>query len=368
MSSLTQTRDYNFNAGPSALPIEVLTEVQDELLNYKDSGKSIIESSHRSKEYEEVHFETLNNLTTLLDCKDSHSLILMNGGARMQFALVPMNLVREGQIAEYIVTGTWAKGAYDEACKIPGIETNAVWSGVEDNFNRIPNPDEYSVNNKAAYLHYASNNTIFGTQFHTPPESGDIPLVADMSSDILCRPMDISNHSLIYAGAQKNLGPAGLSVVAIRNDHLESCPGNLTSAFDYKVLQAKDSLLYTPNCFAIYVVGLVTRKIIEMGGLEEIQKINNAKAKLIYDTIDNSGGYYKGTCTKESRSIMNVTINLQSEELEKKFVTESIGAGFSGLKGHRSVGGIRASTYNSVPLESVEALVSFMNEFQASNG
>jgi phosphoserine aminotransferase len=367
MTKLMTTRDYNFNAGPAALPLEVLEEVQADMVNYKDSGKSIIESSHRGKEYEEVHFNTMKNLEELLGCKDSHSIILMNGGARMQFALAPMNLAKNGQSVDFLVTGTWAKGAAEEAGKVPGIKSNVLWSGVEDNFNHLPKAGDYKVNPKSAYLHYASNNTIFGTQYHDHPESGNLPLVADMSSDILCREMDISKHALVYAGSQKNLGPAGLSVVAIRNDYLDSCPDDLPVAFSYKAIQAKDSLLYTPNCFAIYVVGLVTDHLIKNGGIKAIEKMNRKKADLLYDLIDNSDGFYTGTCSKDSRSLMNVTINMETEELEKQFVAESTKAGFTGLKGHRSVGGIRASIYNSVPLENVEALAEFMKDFKAKS-
>ncbi len=359
-------RVHNFGAGPSALPLSVLQQVQAELLDYAGTGMSILESSHRGKAYDEVHQRTTRDLKTLLGAGDSHEILFMGGGARSQFAIVPMNLLLGGGSADYITTGNWSVMALAEAKKQGSARE--LWSSVAVGNDRVPAPGDLEPDPRAAYLHYTSNNTIAGTQYHYVPKTGAVPLVCDMSSDILSRPLDLSLFGLIYAGAQKNLGPSGVTVVIVRKDLLERSSARLPDTMSYARMAAKQSLLNTPPVYAIYMVGLVARWLLEMGGAEAVGRQNEQKAGLLYGTIDGSGGFYRGHAQKDSRSRMNVTFRLPSEDLESSFVASAAEEGLVGLKGHRSVGGIRASIYNAVTLEAVEALTQFMAEFQRKHG
>ena len=360
------TRAHNFNPGPAALPLPVLEQVQQELLDFEGSGMSILEMSHRGAVYERVHNEAITNLRKLLGCGEDYTMLFMGGGATTQFALVPMNLLRKGSHTEYLVTGTWGEAALREARKIG--DAREIWSSASTKHNRVPTPNEFRVNPQAAYLHYTSNNTIEGTQFPYIPDSSLVPLVCDMSSDILSRPLEASRFGLIYAGAQKNMGPAGVTLVIIHQDLLERSSPDLTATFSYARMAKENSLLNTPPVFAVYMISLVTQHWLDQGGLQAVQACNSKKAGLLYDAIDRSGGFYRGCAQPSSRSQMNVTFQLPTAELEKRFALESNEAGLIGLKGHRSVGGIRASLYNAVGLESVQALVEFMKEFQERRG
>lgn len=357
--SITLERSYNFNAGPTALPLEVLKKAQSELVNFKNSGMSVMEMSHRSKEYEEVHNHAQQLLRELLNIPDNYDILLLQGGASLQFTMVPMNFLGNG-VGSYILTGSWSKKALKEAEKLG--KTSIAATSEATNFDRIPTFDEIKVDKNAAYVHITSNNTIYGTQWHEFPQSNS-NLIADMSSDILCRPLDVSQFKLIYAGAQKNLGPSGVTVVIADKDFLETGASNLPTMLDYRTHSKNNSLFNTPPSFAIYMLSLVLEWVQEQGGASALEKINNEKAQLLYDVIDESNGFYKGHAQKDSRSIMNVTFTLPNEDLTKAFLAESKEQGFVGLNGHRSVGGCRASIYNAVPLESVEKLREFMLEF-----
>lgn len=355
-------RVHNFNPGPAALPLPVLEQVQRDLLDFAGTGMSMLEMSHRSPTYEQCHNQTIADLHTLLGGTEEHALLFMGGGAQMQFALVALNLLPQGAYAEYLVTGVWSETALHEARKIG--DARVLWSSATTVHNRIPAPDEFRIDAGAAYLHYTSNNTIVGTQYTYVPVSRDVPLVCDMSSDLLSRPVDLSRYSLIYAGAQKNLGPAGVTVVIIRRDLLERCRPDIPSTMSYAQMAAHNSLLNTPPVFAIYVVGLVAQHLLAQGGLAAAEARNRDKAALLYATLDRSAGFYRGWAQPESRSRMNVTFRLPTPELETRFVAESTQAGLIGLAGHRTVGGIRASLYNAVSIASVRALAEFMEDFQ----
>ncbi len=353
---------HNFNAGPAALPKPILEQVQHDLLDFGGSGMSILEMSHRSTEYEAVHNQAIADLRTLLNCPDDYALLFMGGGAQTQFALVAMNLLTSGTHADYLVTGNWSDSALREAQKIG--DARAIWSGAAAQFSRIPLPHDYEIDPAASYLHYTSNNTIVGTQFSLVPESGDVPLVCDMSSDILSQPVDVSQFGLIYAGAQKNAGPAGVTLLIMHRDLLNRSPASLPSTLSYAEVSAKNSLLNTPPVFAIYMVGSVARYLIDVGGLSEMASRNADKATRLYAALDASDGFYQGCAHLHSRSLMNATFRLPTEELETHFVSESTAAGLVGLKGHRSVGGIRVSLYNAITIESVQALIDFMEAFR----
>ena len=357
-------RIFNFNAGPAALPQSVLEEVRDDLLNYKGEGLSVMEMSHRSKTFDGIIKDAEQLMKEVMHIPDGYKVLFMQGGATLQFAAVPLNLLADGQSADYINTGAWSKKAIAEAKKL-GKQVNVIATSEDENFSYIP--DSFSITPDAAYLHITSNNTIFGTQFHTYPDTGSVPLIADMSSDINCRRIDVSQFALIYAGAQKNMGPSGVTIVIIREDLLERSPDNIPTMTSYKIIGGKDSLYNTPPTFGIYIIKLVLEWIQNMGGLEKLEAVNQQKAKLLYDAIDKSD-FYKGTVRPDSRSIMNVPFRLPSEDLEKQFVAEALDNGMLGLKGHRSVGGIRASIYNAVPLKAVETLVQFMEDFEKRNG
>ena len=357
-------RIYNFNAGPAALPLAVLEEVREDLISYKGEGLSVMEMSHRSKTFDSIIKEAEELAKEVYSIPDGYRMIFMQGGATLQFAAVPLNLLAENQSADYINTGSWSKKAIAEAQKL-GKTVNVIASSDDQNFNYIP--DSFSVNPDAGYLHITSNNTIFGTQWASYPDTGSVPLVADMSSDIGCRPFDIGQFGLIYAGAQKNMGPSGVTYVIIREDLMEKSPDNIPTMASYKLIGGKDSLYNTPPTFGIYILKLVLQWVKDGGGLTKLAETNQTKANMIYDILD-SGDFYKATVGKESRSIMNVTFRLPSEDLEKEFIAKALEQGMIGLKGHRSVGGCRASIYNAVPMEAVKSLTEFMKEFERSNG
>jgi phosphoserine aminotransferase len=357
-------RVHNFNPGPAVLPLPVLEEAQAQLVDYKGTGMSLLESSHRAKDYEAIHQEAIDNLRKLLGIPDSHAIIFMGGGASTQFALVPMNLLGEGKTADYTNSGAWADKAIKEA-KILG-KVNVLADTSKDLPARVPAAAALKFTPGAAYVHITTNETISGAQWKTFPKT-EAPLVADMSSDILSRPIDAGQFALIYAGAQKNLGPAGVTVVIVRKDLAEKVSPKVPVAFRYQTYIAENSLYNTPPCFPIYIVTLVTRWILAQGGLPAIGKLNAEKAGKIYAAIDSSP-FWKGTAAKECRSDMNVTFRLPTEALEEAFVKEASGKGLKGLKGHRSVGGIRASIYNALPMAGVDALVAFMKDFEKRNG
>src|SRR5262247_2583060 len=360
-------RIFNFSAGPATLPVSVLEQAQSEMLNYRGAGMSVMEMSHRSKAFESIIQQAEADLRKLLSIPENYKVLFLQGGASLQFAMVPMNLLPKGKGADYILTGSWGQGAFKEAKKLGAAREAATTAST--NFNRLPAPEEVKLDAGAAYVHFTSNETIFGVEFNEEPSTGDVPLVCDMSSDFISRPVDVSKYGLIYAGAQKNAGPAGATMVIVREDLLERVPENLPAMLDYKNLAKSGSMYNTPPCFAIYICGLVFKWLLnDIGGLEKIFANNKAKARILYDAIDTSDGYYRGHAEKECRSLMNVTFRLPSEELEKKFIKESTAAGLDGLKGHRSVGGLRASIYNAFPKAGVERLVEFMNEFQKNNG
>lgn len=356
-------RARNFNAGPAALPLEVLERAQSEWLNIGDSGMSVMELSHRSTEYEAIHNHAIQTLKDLLEIPDSHEVLLLQGGASLQFSMIPMNLLSSGKRADYVLTGSWSEKALKEAKKVGN--TTVAASSKEDKYTYIPKVQDIKWNQDAAYLHITSNNTIYGTQWKEFPETGDVPLVADMSSDILSRKIDVSKFGIIYAGAQKNLGPSGITVVIIRKDLITNME-ELPSMMNYATHSKNNSLYNTPPTLAIYLLSLVLDWAKEQGGVEEIAKVNAEKAKVLYDAIDGSNGFYKGHAETESRSHMNVTFNLPTEEAEKQFLKEVKEAGFVGLNGHRSIGGCRASIYNAVPLEYCKELAEFMKKFQDS--
>ena len=358
-------RAYNFNAGPSALPLEVLKEAQAELVNFKESGMSVMELSHRSKEYEAVHNNAISSLKELLNIPENYEILFLQGGASLQFSMIPMNFLK-GQTGNYVLTGSWSEKALKEA-KLIG-ETRIGASTKESGYKSIPSIESLDVSDKDAYLHITSNNTIYGTQWQTYPSNLSVPLIADMSSDILSRPLNVADFGMIYAGAQKNLGPSGVTVVIARKDLLDSATTQgVPTMLRYDTHTSSNSLYNTPPTFAIYVLSKVLEWVKGNGGTEAIQKKNEQKAKLIYDAIDESNGYYIGHAEQNSRSLMNITFNLQNEELSKKFLAEAKDKGFVGLNGHRSVGGCRASTYNAVPTEACEALREFMLKFKENN-
>jgi phosphoserine aminotransferase len=358
-------RVYNFNPGPGVLPLEVLQEAQAELLDFKGTGMSVMEISHRSKEFESVIQTAEADLRELLGIPSNYKVMFLQGGATLQFTMLPMNLRPAGASADYIVTGSWSKIALKEAKKLGAAR--AVATTEADGFNGFP--ASLDLDPKAAYLQFTSNETIHGVEyFSEPTPPAGVPLVCDMSSDFISHPIDVSKYALIYAGAQKNAGPSGTTVVIIRDDMLERVPENLPVMLDYKTLAASGSLHNTPPSFAIYMVGLVFKWAKKQGGLAAIEKTNRVKAGLVYNAIDESGGFYRGHAKPEARSLMNIPFRLPSEELEDTFAKEAKNAGLIGLKGHRSVGGMRASIYNAMTVEGTQALVKFMKEFQKKNG
>jgi phosphoserine aminotransferase len=359
-------RIFNFAAGPAVLPEPVLAQAQKDLMALPGVGMSILEISHRSKTFEDVIGGCEADIRKLAGVPAQYHVLFLQGGASLQFSMVPMNILPAGGKADYIVTGSWGKKAVKEAQKVGTVQI--AGSTESDNFTRIPQKSELKLDPSAGYVHYTSNETIQGVEWHREPEVGSVPLVCDASSDIFSRPIDVTKYALIYAGAQKNLAPAGVTLVIIREDLLSRSPKNLGVMLDYNTHVKDKSLYNTPAVFAIYIMRLVAQWLLEQGGLAAIGRANAAKAKLLYDAIDSSGGYYRPHAKPDSRSNMNVTFRLSSEDLEKKFVSEAKAAKLDGLKGHRSVGGIRASIYNAFPRAGVDALVSFMKDFQKKNG
>ncbi len=360
-------RVHNFNAGPSTLPVPVLEQAQAELLDYQGAGMSVMEMSHRSKEFESIIQTAEADLRELLAIPVNYKVLFLQGGASLQFAMLPMNLRPAGASADYVVTGSWSRTAFKEAAKLGA--TRLAYSGEANNFSALPGPGEYDFDPQAAYVHFCHNETIHGVEYKAepvPPQG--VELVCDMSSDFVSQPVDVSKYGLIYAGAQKNAGPAGVVVVIIRDDLLARVPAKLPVMLDYKTLAESGSLHNTPPCFAIYITGLVFKWLKGLGGLTAMHAINQQKAGLIYNVIDGSGGFYRGHAQPAARSIMNIPFRLPSEELEDQFVKESKKADLVGLKGHRSVGGLRASLYNALSLESAQALADFMVAFQRKNG
>ncbi len=362
---MKENRIHNFNAGPAALPLAVLEEIQASFLNFQGCGMSITEISHRSKWFDDVINDTVERVKRLLGIGDGHKVLFLQGGASMQFPLIPMNFLGEGKSADYINTGTWSTKAIKEM-EIQKKSCKVVASSEDRNFAYIPKDIQFNAD--AVYAHITSNNTIKGTQWNEFPETGGVPLVADMSSDIMCRPLPMDKFGMIYAGAQKNLGPSGVCLVVVTDEMLSLIPEDLPSMFKYTTYASKNSMYNTPPCFSIYTMQLVLKWIEEsFGDLAKMEAYNIEKAGKLYGAMDRTG-FYKPTADKDSRSLMNVTFRLADETLEAKFIAEAAENGLGGLKGHRSVGGCRASIYNATPMASMDALVSFMEEFEKKNG
>jgi len=361
-----EKRIYNFSAGPAVLPEEVLKEAQENLFTLPGVGMSILEISHRSKTFDKIIGDARDDLRTLLDISQDYEILFLQGGASLQFSMVPLNIMPPVNKADYIVTGSWSKKAVKEAKRVG--EVNIAATAEDTKFNRIPKQAELKLNADAAYVHFTSNNTIYGTEWQTEPVVGSVPLVCDASSDILHKKIDINKYALVYAGAQKNMGPAGVTLVIIRKDMLERSSDTLHTMLNYKTHVENGSMYNTPTTFGIYIINLVAKWLKKNDGLDAMYKLNKEKAEILYKCIDDSDGYYKGHAEKDSRSLMNVTFNLHSAELEQKLIAEATAAGFSGLKGHRSVGGLRASIYNAFPKKGVQDLVDFMKNFQTNNG
>lgn len=357
-------RARNFNAGPAALPEEVLVRAEGEFLNINNSGMSVMELSHRSAIFESIHNHAIQGLKDLLNIPENYEVLLLQGGASLQFSMIPMNLLPADKHAEYVLTGSWSEKALKEAVKVG--ETKVIASSKDGSYKFIPNVNDLSIDETAAYLHITSNNTIYGTQWTDFPSTKSVPLIADMSSDILSREIDVNKFGVIYAGAQKNLGPSGVTVVIIRKDLIQPNQTNLPSMLDYSIHAKSNSLYNTPPTMAIYLLSLVMDWVKEQGGVKAIEAMNSKKANLIYDAIDESDGFYIGHAETNSRSKMNITFNLPSEAAEKLFLQQASDAGFVGLAGHRSIGGCRASIYNAVPLEHCEELAAFMKDFKKS--
>jgi len=362
----TATRIFNFSAGPAVLPLPVLEQAQRELVSLPGVGMSVMEISHRSKTFEDLLGTAIADLRELAGIPNHYRVLMLQGGATLQFSMVPMNLLGAGQAADYVDTGSWAEKAAKEASRVGGVTITG--STKADNYNRIPSPNELTLTPGAAYVHITTNNTIEGTEWHSLPDvARDVPLVADASSDILSGPIDINRFGLIYAGAQKNLGPSGVTLVIVREDLLSRSKSDLPVMLNYKVQADNNSLYNTPNTFGIYILGLTMKWLKSLGGLTAIARINERKAAKLYAEIDRTG-FYRGTAQPASRSLMNVTFRLRTEELEKMFEKDATAAGLDGLKGHRSVGGMRASIYNAFPEEGVDTLVEFMREFERKRG
>lgn len=358
-------RKYNFYAGPAALPVEVLKQIQEEMVDYKGMGLSLIETSHRSKEYDLVHNEAVSTIQELLGLPQNYKVVFLGGGATLQFSMVPLNFLTDGKTCDFTLTGSWAKKAYADAKKVGNV--NVVFDGAEYKYMKLPDASSLKTNSDAAYLHITSNETIQGIQWQQFPDTGSVPLIVDMSSDMMSRPLPVEKFSMIYAGAQKNLGPAGVTLAIIRDDLLQRCPSTLTAYLNYKTHADSNSLYNTPPVFAIYALKLVMEWVKKQGGLTAMATLAEEKSSLLYNTIDQSNGYYSCPVEKANRSKMNVVFRLQNETLEKKFIEEATKEGMLGLKGHRSVGGCRASIYNAMPVEGVKALTDFMKNFAEKN-
>ena len=357
-------RVYNFSAGPSMLPLEVLEKVQKDLLNYEGSGQSVMEMSHRSKEYQKIIDDAEANLRELMNIPDNYKVMFLQGGGTLQFAMVPLNLLRNSKKADYVLTGTWAKKAYKEACKFGDIRVIA--SSEDDKFTWVPKIKKEDIREDADYVYITTNNTIYGTKYNYVPETGDIPLVADMSSNFMSEEVDVTKFGMIWAGAQKNVGPAGVSIVIVREDLIGFADEKVPTYLDYKIHAENGSMYNTPPCFSIYVAGEVFKYLKSIGGVKEMERRNVAKAKLLYDYIDSSK-LFSCPVAKEDRSLMNVVFVTGDADLDKKFIAAAKEKGMINLAGHRSIGGMRASIYNAMPEEGVRALVDFMKAFEEEN-
>lgn len=354
-------RIYNFSAGPAILPFPVLEKAQSEMLSLNGIGMSVMEISHRSKHFEPILHSAMQGIRDLLNVPENYKILFLQGGATLQFSMIPLNFLGKDETADYVITGAWGKKALKEAEKCGN--TNVIFSTADEGFRSVPSPEELNFSENAKYVHYTSNETIEGVEFKYDLDGKGAPVVCDASSNILSKPIDVEKYALIYAGAQKNIGPSGVTLVIIRDDLIAQVPENQHSLLSYRLLAENDSMLNTPNTWGIYIINLVCEWLRQQGGVSAMGKINEEKAKILYDAIDASDGFYRGHAEKEARSLMNVTFRLPSEALEKQFCSEATANGFDGLKGHRSVGGIRASIYNAFPHEGVEKLVEFMKEF-----
>jgi phosphoserine aminotransferase len=359
------SRIYNFNPGPATLPLSVLEKAGSELVDYQQKGMSIVEMSHRSPEYSQVHQEATQLFRKLQGIPDNFKLLFLGGGATLQFSMVPLNLLHSGKSCDLVLSGSWAKKAYADAKEVGSV--NLVYDGESDNYASLPDPGALKLDPSAAYLHMTSNETIGGIQWHTWPETGQVPIACDMSSDILSRRLPLDKFGIIYAGAQKNLGPSGVTVVAIRDDVLERCAENLPAYLSYRTHASKDSLYNTPPVFAVYLMKLVLEWLEQNGGIPAAEKWADERSAMVYGAIDQSGGFYNSPVPKKNRSKMNVVFRLPTEDLEKRFISEAAKEGMGGLKGHRSVGGCRASMYNAMPIEGAQALSDFMRDFAKKN-
>jgi phosphoserine aminotransferase len=362
---LMSERIFNFSAGPAVLPLPVLEQAQRELISLPDVGMSVMEISHRSKTFDEIIGGAEAGLRELLGIPPNYHVLFLQGGASLQFSMIPMNFLPAEGSADYVLTGSWGKKALQEAKKSGAVSVAATMA--DGGFTRVPGSDELNLNPNAAYVHLTTNETIEGVEWKSEPEVGSVPLIADASSDILSHPLPIDKYALIYAGAQKNMGPSGVTLVIVRDDLLQRIPEGLHTMLDYRTHTENKSLYNTPNTWGIYIINLICNWLKEKGGLKAMHRENEEKAGLLYDAID-ATDFYRGHADSDSRSLMNVTFRLPSEELEKKFADEATAQKLDGLKGHRSVGGIRASIYNAFPKDGVAALVSFMKEFERKNG
>ena len=360
------TRKYNFSAGPSTLPLPVLEEAAGEFREYAGTGMSLIEMSHRGPEYTEVHNEAMALVKELLGLPDHYNVLFLQGGATLQFSMLPLNLLKGGKSCDFTLTGAWAKKAYADAAKVGDV--HVVFDGKDDNYASLPDPASLQVDPNAAYLHMTSNETIGGIEWHDWPETGGVPIACDMSSDIMSRAFPVDKFGFIYAGAQKNLGPAGMGLVIIREDVLEQCAQDLPAYLSYGIHAEKDSLYNTPPVFAIYMVGKVLTWVKANGGISGMETLADERASMVYNTIDTSGGFYSSPVATGSRSKMNVVWRLPSEELEQQFLAQAKEQGMVGLKGHRSVGGCRASMYNAMPVVGAQALADLMKDFAQKQG
>jgi phosphoserine aminotransferase len=360
------TRIYNFAAGPSILPLPALEEAAKKLVDYEGSGMSLVEMSHRGKIYDNLHNETISLARELLQIPEEFTILLLQGGATLQFGMVPMAFLKAGMSADYVITGSWAQKALDDA-KLIG-KVNVVWDGKIDNYSKIPAHSELKFNDKAAYVHLCSNETIGGIQWQDMPDTGSVPLIADMSSEIMSRPLPWNKLSMVYAGAQKNIAPSGVVLIIMRKSLIEQARKDIPIYFRYDNHAKENSLYNTPPTFSIWMANLTFKWIKSIGGMNEIEKRRDAKAKLIYDMVDESKGYYRCPVDIKCRSKMNIVWRLKTEDLENSFISQAEKAGLSGLKGHRSVGGCRASVYNAMPVEGAKALADFMKEFMKKNG
>jgi len=359
-------RIFNFAAGPATLPLETLQEASEKLVDYENAGMSLIEMSHRGKTYDSVHNETISLAREILNIPDNFHVLLLQGGATLQFGMIPTAFLQEGMTADYVLTGSWSKKAYEDG-KAVG-DTRVAWDGKDENYTRIPPQGELKLTQGAAYVHICSNETIGGIQWPYFPDTGGVPLIADMSSDIMSRPLPWNKLDMVYAGTQKNLAPSGMGFIVISDRLAQKARKDIPAYLRYDLHIDKNSLYNTPPSFVVWMTGLTLKWIKSIGGMAEIERRRDEKAQMLYRMIECSGGYYRNPVDKDSRSPMNIVWRLKDEELEKKFIEEAGKEGLSGLKGHRSVGGCRASVYNAMPVEGVKALINFMKQFMAKNG